>query len=100
MIKEAHVINCQEEYAQAVSQKEFCRGFLSMLIDKYGAELEHERKQENSRFSGISAFIQLSNAYSACVVSNLFGLNPTLHLILLNVIFHQYCCIFFVSYTL
>lgn len=39
----SHVINCQEEYAQAVSQKEFCWGFLSMLMDKCGAELEHGR---------------------------------------------------------
>lgn len=35
-------------------------------------------------FSGISGFIQLSNAYSAYIVSNLFGFNRTLHLILLN----------------
>lgn len=36
--------------------------------------------KNHSSFSGISGFIQLPDAYSACVISNLFGLNPTLHL--------------------
>lgn len=34
------------------------------------------------------------------VISNIFGWNPMLHLIFLNVILHQYCCIFFVAHML
>lgn len=51
-------------------------------------------------FSEVSEFIKLSNVYFAYVVSYLFGLNPILYLMLLNGIFHQYCCVFFLSYTL
>lgn len=31
------------------------------------------------------------------LVSNLFGLNPSLHLIWLYVMSYRYCCVFFVS---
>lgn len=78
MQRSSQVINCQEGYAQAVSHKAFL-GF-SLPVERQ-IESKAGMWKNDSSFSGIFGFIQLPDAYFACVISNISCLNPTLNLI-------------------